>query len=186
MADAVSRIRINSVQFARLHRLYPNSASTERRRPAPGSPLRARDQAGEFAVGGAGYSHYSEDGYRLLRGGNGLQDHCVASATTPETDLADVSSRIRRFAPSLRPTAPRFTQKEECVYPRLLSSSHVFMRCDRVRRPMHSPYDGPFEVRHSGDRTFKLMVSVSLDTVSETRVNRHHRFRPLLSSVASF
>ena len=72
--------------------------------------------------------------------------------------------REQRSAPSdhhpssLRPFIPKDLQ----------SASMVLVRRDGVRRPLQSPYDGPFPVLESGEKVFKILknglpYSVSID-----------------------
>ena len=54
----------------------------------------------------------------------------------------------------------------------LLRASHVYVRVDAVRRPLTRPYDGPYPVQQSGQKTFTVLRSgrpwvVSVDRLKE-------------------
>jgi len=99
-----------------------------------------------------------------------LPGDLCATVNDAAADPSDMLSRMRAFARGLRPTAPRVPHRHVYVDPRLRTCSHVFIRCDRVRRPMEPPYDGPFEVRQRGDKTFQVIINGFLDTVSIDRL----------------
>nr|VZI39302.1 unnamed protein product [Spirometra erinaceieuropaei] len=54
--------------------------------------------------------------------------------------------RLREFMRSLSPVPPRTPVTESYVEKDLDKCTHVFIRCDRVRQPLESPYKGPFRV----------------------------------------
>ncbi len=68
--------------------------------------------------------------------------------TTPPApgDINDLLHRLRQFVRSQQPQPPRFSMAPSFLDPYLKTCSHVFLRCDRVRRPLQPPYDGPCQV----------------------------------------
>nr|VZI19069.1 unnamed protein product [Spirometra erinaceieuropaei] len=58
--------------------------------------------------------------------------------------------RTRAPVPSGSYTSPSHLDKDWAT------CSHVYLRCDRVRRPLEQPYDGPFRVRSRGTKTFRI------------------------------
>ena len=52
----------------------------------------------------------------------------------------------------------------------LLTTSHVFVRTDAVRKPLEQPYKGPFKVISRSDKFFVLDLNVRKDTVSIDRL----------------
>ena len=60
--------------------------------------------------------------------------------------------------------APRFIYKE------LKTCSHVFVRHDAVRKPLQSPYDGPFLVKNRNDKAFDVDIRGKTVTVSIDRL----------------
>jgi cleavage and polyadenylation specificity factor subunit 1 len=66
-------------------------------------------------------------------------------------------------------------QNTEYVPPELMKCKRVWVRIDRVKRPLESPYSGPFEVveRHRGYFTIKHPSS-KMDTVAISRLKPVH------------
>ncbi|BHF68522.1 hypothetical protein SprV_0301155800 [Sparganum proliferum] len=54
--------------------------------------------------------------------------------------------RLRQLMCSLSPVPPRTPMTESYVEKDLDNCTHVFVRCNRVRQPLESPYEGPFRV----------------------------------------
>ncbi|GFV07577.1 transposon Ty3-G Gag-Pol polyprotein [Trichonephila clavipes] len=46
-----------------------------------------------------------------------------------------------------------------CIHPSLQSSSHIFLRIDRVQCPLRQPYTGPDKVLSRTDKTFSIDVN---------------------------
>nr|VZI38648.1 unnamed protein product [Spirometra erinaceieuropaei] len=65
--------------------------------------------------------------------------------------------RLRQFMRSLSPVPPRTPMTESYVEKDLDSCTHVFVRCDRVRQPLESPYEGPFRVLARNAKTFRIL-----------------------------
>ncbi|GFR69965.1 Pol polyprotein [Elysia marginata] len=53
-------------------------------------------------------------------------------------------------------------------------SKFVFIRHDGHRGPLRCPYDGPFRVVASGDKTFRIMVGSREEVVSTDRLKAAH------------
>ncbi|BHF64649.1 hypothetical protein SprV_0200765500 [Sparganum proliferum] len=51
----------------------------------------------------------------------------------------------------------------------LATCSHVYLRCDRVHRPLEPPYDGPFRVLSRGTKTFRIQRDNREEVVSVDR-----------------
>ena len=68
------------------------------------------------------------------------------------------------------PIKPRFP-KNRPVYINndLLKSSHIFVRTDSVKKPLESPYTGPFKVISRTDKNFITLKNGSRDTMSMDR-----------------
>ena len=58
-----------------------------------------------------------------------------------------------------------------------------FLRCDRVRRPLEPPYDGPYPVLSRSDKTFKISMNGRHETVSIDRLKSASVEEPFLNSV---
>nr|VZI46589.1 unnamed protein product [Spirometra erinaceieuropaei] len=78
--------------------------------------------------------------------------------------------RLRQFMRSLSPVPPRAPMTESYVEKELDKCTHVFVRCDRVRQPLESPYEGPFRVLARNAKTFRILRSDKEDVVSVDRV----------------
>ncbi|BHF73335.1 hypothetical protein SprV_0401641600 [Sparganum proliferum] len=78
--------------------------------------------------------------------------------------------RLRHFMRSLSPVPPRAPSTEPYVEKGLANCTHVFVRCDRVRKPLESPYEGPFRVLARNSKTFRILRGDKEDVVSIDRV----------------
>ncbi|GBM96316.1 hypothetical protein AVEN_182458-1 [Araneus ventricosus] len=52
------------------------------------------------------------------------------------------------------------------VHPELLKCSHVFVRVNKVRRPLQQPYSGPHQLLKRTDKFFELDLNGKPTTVS--------------------
>jgi cleavage and polyadenylation specificity factor subunit 1 len=86
---------------------------------------------------------------------------------TPTTafvrNLRTTMAALRPFVPVL-PDRPSFTPKD------MLTTSHVYVRHDGVRKPLQRPYDGPFQVVQRHSKHFVIDRGGKLDTVSLDRL----------------
>nr|VZH89081.1 unnamed protein product [Spirometra erinaceieuropaei] len=78
--------------------------------------------------------------------------------------------RLRQFMRLLSPVPSRAPMTESYVEKDLDKCTHVFIRCDRVRQPLESPYEGPFRVLARNTKTFRILRSDKEDVVSVDRV----------------
>ena len=89
-------------------------------------------------------------------------------ATDPEF-VVDLRQKIRQ----VRPVTPLWhggESRRNFVPQALASATHVFVRVDAHRRPLQSPYQGPFKVVERHDKFFKLDFGHRQDTVSLDRL----------------
>ena len=86
--------------------------------------------------------------------------------------------RAQRAAPSVHhPSA------SASYIPRdLLDASMVFVRHDGVKRPLQNPYDGPFPILESGEKSFKILRNGLPYTVSIDRLKPCNSRSPQLQS----
>ena len=68
--------------------------------------------------------------------------------------VSDLRRTIRSFAPM--PVEHHAGGAKSSVPKELSSATHVFVRIDAVKKPLVRPYEGPFEVKQSGPKTFIL------------------------------
>ncbi|XP_064462971.1 uncharacterized protein LOC135373845 [Ornithodoros turicata] len=100
-------------------------------------------------------------------------DLLEASPTLPLLAPADYLSRLRHTMDALRPTPPRSSRVSNAFQPPDLDGcSHVFVRCDGVKKPLLPPYSGPYPVMRKTPAYFTLLVNGREDTVSL------HRLKP--------
>ena len=86
-----------------------------------------------------------------------------------DTFVQEFSKRMRELdfkdVPTYHPTSQKPYIPDE-----LRNSTHVWVRVDRVRRPLEAPYTGPFEVIEKFDKTFKLKFPSGPNMVSIERL----------------
>ncbi|BHF81873.1 hypothetical protein SprV_0802500800 [Sparganum proliferum] len=77
---------------------------------------------------------------------------------------------LRQIMRLLSPVPPRTPTTEFYVEKDLDNCTHVFVRCDRVRQPLDSPYEGPFRVLTRNAKTCRILRGDKDDVVSVDRV----------------
>nr|VZI29147.1 unnamed protein product [Spirometra erinaceieuropaei] len=78
---------------------------------------------------------------------------------TPQGAVEDPTNllhRLRQFMRTLSPVPPRSPASPSYLGKDLATCSHVYLRCDRVRRPLEPPYNGPFRVISRGTKNFRI------------------------------
>ncbi|BHF76665.1 hypothetical protein SprV_0501976400 [Sparganum proliferum] len=92
---------------------------------------------------------------------------------TPRVALEDPTNllhRLRQFLCIISPVPPRPSVSESYLEKDLATCSHVYLRCDRVRRPLEPPYDGPFRVISRGTKNFRIQRGTREEVVSVDRL----------------
>nr|VZI23144.1 unnamed protein product [Spirometra erinaceieuropaei] len=95
------------------------------------------------------------------------------STTNNNITSTFVQQLNQRMAP-LRPTSTRLTSKHVFVHEDLRSAPFVFVRHDAMRKPLCSPYDGPYKVVQRNDKFYVLQKADKTDTVSIDRLEPAH------------
>ena len=98
-------------------------------------------------------------------------------ASSPHSTLSDPSdfvSKLKSHFHSVRPIPPRTTQRNSNLPHGLSTTTHVFVRHGGVRKPLQSPYDGPFEVLSCTDKHFTVKLNGRTDTISIDRLKPAH------------
>nr|VZI07986.1 unnamed protein product [Spirometra erinaceieuropaei] len=85
-------------------------------------------------------------------------------------DPTNLLHRLRQFMRTLSPVPPRSSASPSYLEKDLATCSHVYLRCDRVRRPLEPPYDGPFRVLSRGPKTFRIQRDNREEVVSVDRL----------------
>ncbi|BHF58900.1 hypothetical protein SprV_0100185500 [Sparganum proliferum] len=92
---------------------------------------------------------------------------------TPQGAVEDPTNllhRLRQFMRTLSPVPPRSSASPSYLEKDFATCSHVYLRCDRVRRPLEPPYDGPFRVLSRGPKTFRIQCDNREEVVSVDRL----------------
>ncbi|BHF80223.1 hypothetical protein SprV_0702334700 [Sparganum proliferum] len=85
-------------------------------------------------------------------------------------DPTNLLHRLRQFVRTLSPVPPRSTASPSYLEKDLTTCSHVYLRCDRVRRFLEPPYVGPFRVISRGTKNFRIQRGTSEEVVSVGRL----------------
>ncbi|BHF75238.1 hypothetical protein SprV_0501833400 [Sparganum proliferum] len=92
---------------------------------------------------------------------------------TPQSAVEDPTNllhRLRQFVRTLSPVPPRSSASPSHLEKDLATCSHVYLRCDRVRRPLEPPYNGPFRVISRGTKNFRIQRGTREEVVSVDRL----------------
>nr|VZH94114.1 unnamed protein product [Spirometra erinaceieuropaei] len=100
-------------------------------------------------------------------------------------DPTNLLHRLRQFMRALSPVPPGSSASPSYLED-LATCSHVYLRCDRVRRPLAPPYDGPFGVLSRGTRTFRTQHDNREEVVSGTASKLPSRTFLWMSSVVPY
>lgn len=82
------------------------------------------------------------------------------------------STCVKHFSPL--PTSHHGIPSSPSVPQSLRDARFVFIRHDGHRGPLRRPYDGPFRVVASGDKTFRIMVGSREEVVSTDSLKAAH------------
>ncbi|BHF80404.1 hypothetical protein SprV_0702353100 [Sparganum proliferum] len=85
-------------------------------------------------------------------------------------DPTDLLHRLQQFLRTLFSVPPRPSVSEYYLEKNLATCSHVYLRCDRVRRPLEPPYDGPFRIISRGTMNFRIQRGTREEVVSVDRL----------------
>ena len=105
-----------------------------------------------------------------------LPGEFVASTSPDITeDAANFVHRLENFMRAIAPQPPRLQSQENFIDEQLENCSHIFVRCDRVRKPLEPPYEGPFPVVARGKKHFTIQCNgndiISLDRAKAASVD---------------
>jgi cleavage and polyadenylation specificity factor subunit 1 len=91
-----------------------------------------------------------------------------ASAVTDTQDFVD---RLRESFRRIRPAPFNVKRKEHIfIHPDLKTAERVFIRIDRVKKPLETPYEGPYRVLKRCKKYFVLDLNGKEDSVSIDRL----------------
>lgn len=85
--------------------------------------------------------------------------------------------RLQRYIAKLRPVSTSHSNSRNIfVHPDLESCSHVYIRNDQVRRPLHPPYDGPYEVKSRCQKWYTVQLPNRQAQISIDRLKPAYLF----------
>ncbi|XP_050548273.1 uncharacterized protein LOC126909907, partial [Daktulosphaira vitifoliae] len=75
------------------------------------------------------------------------------------TDPCSFAETLKKTMETIRPVSTsNHGSKKVFIYKDLASCSHVFVRVDRVKKPLEQPYEGPYKIVQRYEKTFKLLI----------------------------
>ena len=86
-------------------------------------------------------------------------------------DPTDFADGLRLTMERLKPVQPRHPTdiSRTFVHKDLTNCTHVFIRTDAVKKPLESPYKGPYKVLNRNEKCFEVLINGKSDTVSIDR-----------------
>ncbi|XP_011174429.2 uncharacterized protein LOC105206646 [Solenopsis invicta] len=90
----------------------------------------------------------------------------------PQIFLEDFREYMRQIKPI--PAAHHIKKRPFC-FKDLFSCSHVFLRCDAIKKPLERPYTGPYKVlQRDSDQVFTLEINGRPQSVAVERLKPAH------------
>jgi len=111
--------------------------------------------------------HPDDDGSCAISRLTGEQP-VIPPVLLPCGNLTEVSKALQQLSFPYRLTRGRSVKKQR--HSSLDSSTHVWLRLDRVRKPLEAPYQGPYKVLRRCGTTFTIEVKGKPEVVSIERV----------------
>ncbi|XP_064475448.1 uncharacterized protein LOC135389315 [Ornithodoros turicata] len=100
-----------------------------------------------------------------------LPGDLVAPAPIITLSRADFVSRLQGAMASLRPESTRqLARRPAYQHPELSRCTHVFVRCNSVRKSLQPPYTGPHPVLHRSSSFFTVLINGRQDNVNIERL----------------
>ncbi|CAH8492890.1 unnamed protein product [Schistosoma mattheei] len=99
-----------------------------------------------------------------------LPGEFFTSSKSVPTDVTGYVQRLRKHMSDLKITPPRPQQRRVFIPQELHSSTHVFIRRDKVQPPLQPSYDGPFKVIERTNKTVTIEKAGKTDVISIDRV----------------
>lgn len=88
------------------------------------------------------------------------------------TDTFSYVQQLRKAIRAVRPADQTRAKRKQSIFihPDLSSAEYVFLRVDRVKRPLEPPYQGPFKVIKRAAKWFRIEVNGKMEDVSIDRI----------------
>ena len=94
---------------------------------------------------------------------------------TEPSDRSAILQQVREIARARQPVQGTDHSKQAIYFPKALESADfVFVRVDKVKTPLESPYEGPYKVLERHERSYQLDFGDRSDWVSLERIKPAH------------
>lgn len=102
-------------------------------------------------------------------------------STKPCSDPATFVTKLKEHMNSLQPQQSRKQHGNRPIFVHhdLHTTTHVFLRVDRVRRPLQQPYEGPYKVLSRSNKVFKLQINGQAVSVTIDRLKPAFQLNPV-------
>lgn len=88
-----------------------------------------------------------------------------------KTTTSDIITKMRATITELRPALTTWnTHQKPFIHKDLSSSSHVFVRNDKIKSSLTPPYDGPFEIIQRFEKYYEVLISGKSTKISIDRL----------------
>ena len=99
----------------------------------------------------------------------------VFATNTEPTDRVAILDQVRQMVRARQPVQGSNHSHHRVYMPKSLDSADfVFVRVDKVKTPLESPYEGPFKIVERGPQSYKLDYGDRSDWVSLERIKPAH------------
>lgn len=106
-----------------------------------------------------------------------------------DTKILDNCQYVQKLQDIIKNLKPKPMRHKDArtlfVYPDLDKCTHVFVRSDRVRRPLEPPYDGPFRVIGRKDKTYLIDFSGRTAYISIDRLKPAYMCKESTNNIVS-
>ena len=94
---------------------------------------------------------------------------------TEPSDRVAILDQVRQMVQARQPVQGTHHSRQNIYMPKSLDSTdYVFVRVDKVKTPLESPYEGPFKVVERGPQSYRLDYGDRTDWVSLERIKPAH------------
>ena len=100
----------------------------------------------------------------------------MVTPTSPVSmpDASNYIHRLHQYMSNIAPVNTRSQSVSSHIPSELSSCSHVFVRCDAVRKPLQTPYNGPYKVIRRSPKYYILEVRGKRESVTIDRLKIAH------------
>ena len=109
-------------------------------------------------------------------------DFCTSSTENSTLDPAIYADSLQSAKRQLRQVPPHPQSSKSHCSSALSTCKFVFVRNDTVKKPLQSPYDGPFKVLRRHEKQFSFEVNAKPNTISLDQIKAAHIDSPTAAS----